>query len=92
MEPAELEVMHELRTWMFDNVYLRPEARAQAERAVKVIQDLVEWYADRPDEIPGAYRLPDSTDLQAAVDYVAGMSDKFAIRVHDERFRPAGLY
>ena len=42
--------------------------------------------------VPDAYRLHDSTDLQAAVDYVAGMSDKYAMRLHDERFRPAGLY
>ncbi len=92
MEAGKLQTMHDLRTWMFDNVYLRPEARAQAERGVRVIQDLVEWFADRPDEVPAAYRLPESTSLQAAVDYVAGMSDKFAIRLHDERFRPAGLY
>ncbi len=92
MEPDALATMHELRTWMFENVYLRPEARAQGERGVRVIQDLVQWFADRPDDVPDAYRLPDSTALQAAVDYVAGMSDKFAMRLHDERFRPAGLY
>jgi len=92
MEAQALATMHELRTWMFDNVYLRPEARAQAERGVRVIQDLVQWFADRPDAVPAAYRLADSTGLQAAVDYVAGMSDKFAMRLHDERFRPAGLY
>jgi dGTPase len=92
MEPTDLEAMNGLRTWMFDHVYLRPVARHQAERAVRVIQDLVELFASRPEDIPPAYRLPDSSDLQAAVDYVAGMSDKFAIRIHDEHFRPAGLY
>jgi dGTPase len=68
MDPGVLEQMTELRTWMFDNVYLRPEARSQAERAVRVIQDLVRWFSDHPDEIAAAYRLPGSTDLQAAVD------------------------
>jgi len=92
MDPEKLQTMHDLRTWMFDHVYLRPDARAQSERGVRVIQDLVEWFAERPEQIPDAYRLPESSPLQAAVDYVAGMSDKFAIRLHDERFRPAGLY
>lgn len=92
MEPTALQEMQNLRTWMFDNVYLRPEARAQAQRGVRVIQDLVGWLAERPDAIPDAYRLAESTALQAAVDYVAGMSDKFAMRLHDERFRPAGIY
>ncbi len=92
MEPTALQEMQDLRTWMFENVYLRPEARAQADRGVRVIQDLVGWFADRPEEIPDAYQLSDSTALQAAVDYVAGMSDKYAMRLHDERYRPAGLY
>ncbi len=92
MAAEPLDVMHRLRDWMFEHVYLRPDARAQAQRAVKVIRDLVEWFADHPDEVPDAYRLPDSTPTQAAVDYVAGMTDRFAIRLHDERFRPAGLY
>lgn len=92
MRSDDLEAMHELRGWMFDHVYLRAEARAQAERGVRVIRDLVGWYREHPDEIPAAYRLPDSSELRAAVDYVAGMSDKYAIRAHDQRFRPAGLY
>lgn len=92
MAPATLEVMHRLRDWMFTHVYLRPEAQAHSERAVRVIRDLVEWFREHPEEIPDAYRLPDSTPTRAAVDYVAGMSDRFAIGQHDRRFRPAGLY
>jgi dGTPase len=92
MADGPLQTMHELRAWMFDRVYLRPEARAQADRAVRVIQDLVEWFAAHPDRIPDLHRIPGRTPLEAAVDHVAGMSDKYAIRVHDELFRPAGLY
>jgi dGTPase len=92
MADEQLQVMHALRDWMFDRVYLRAEARNQAVNAIRVIRDLVEWFRDHPDEVPDAYRLPDSDANQAAIDYVAGMSDKFAMRLHDERFRPAGLY
>lgn len=92
MRADDLRAQTELRTWMFDTVYLRPDARRQSERAVRVIRDLVEWFAERPHDIPEAYRLPGSSDLQAAVDYVAGMSDKYAMSLHDQHFRPAGLY
>lgn len=92
MDARLLEPMHALREWMFQRVYQRPEAIAQADRAIRVIRDLVEWFRDHPNEIPDAYRLADSTATQAAVDYVAGMTDRFAIRLHDERFRPAGLW
>ncbi len=92
MREDDLAAMHELRTWMFENVYLRPAARAQGARGVKVIQDLVTWYEAHPDEVPDTYRVAGASDLRAAVDYVAGMTDRYAIRAHDERFRPAGLY
>ncbi|MEX0868495.1 MAG: HD domain-containing protein, partial [Nitriliruptoraceae bacterium] len=92
MDASLLEEMHTLRDWMFAHVYQRDEALAHAERAVRLIRDLVDWFAARPEHIPDAYRLPDSSPTQAAVDYVAGMTDRFAIRLHDERFRPAGLY
>ena len=92
MRPDVLQTMHDLRDFMFSDVYLRPEAVVQAQKAIKVIRDLFEHYRDHPDEIPGAYRLPDSDATQAAMDYVAGMSDKYAMHVHDRLFRPAGLY
>ncbi len=92
MERDVLTTMHGLRDWMFTHVYQRSEALAHADRAVRVIRDLVDWFIAHPDEVPPAYRLDDSSATQAAVDYVAGMTDRFAIRLHDERFRPSGLY
>jgi dGTPase len=92
MDGGAFATMDALRDWMFERVYLREEARAHSARAVRVIRDLVEWFAAHPEAIPDAYRLPSSSDLQAAVDHVAGMSDRHALRLHDERFRPAGLY
>jgi dGTPase len=92
MDGEAFATMDALRDWMFERVYLRDEARAHSARAVRVIRDLVEWFAANPAAIPDAYRLPTSSDLQAAVDHVAGMSDRHALRLHDERFRPAGLY
>ena len=92
MAPDRLALMTELRTWMFDRVYLRDEAREHSARAVRVIRDLVEHAAAHPEEVPVGYRVGDGGPYQAAVDYVAGMSDKFAMRRHDELYRPAGLY
>lgn len=92
MAPDELQVMHDLRKFMFQHVYLRDEAEAQRQKAIKVIVDLVEHFAAHPDEIPGDYVLADDDPVQQAVDHVAGMSDSWAIRVHDELFRPRGLF
>jgi dGTPase len=93
MRPDDLQVMHDLRDFMFSDVYLRPESVAQAARAIKVIRELFEHFRDNPLEVPPAIRdVAGGDPVQAAMDHVAGMSDKYAIAEHDRLFRPAGLY
>jgi dGTPase len=88
MDPALREPMHRLRDFMFDRVYLRPEAEPQKQRAIRIIRDLVEYLINDPDEIPESFRIEGSDVITRAIDYVAGMTDRFAIRTHDRLFRP----
>ncbi len=82
MEPSVLEAMNIVRDFMFERVYLRPEAKAQAATAVGVLRDLTDYYLDRPSQIPASYRHGDATETQAALDYVSGMTDRFALELH----------
>ncbi len=91
MEPSHLEVMGELRDFMFENVYLSPESEAQKQKAILVIQDLVGYYLEHPGEVPDTYTVPGAEPLTRAVDYVAGMTDRFALNTHDRLFRPTLL-
>ena len=88
MEPEILAGMLELRQFMFENVYLRPEARRQAEKVIKVIRDLVDCYLEQPDEMPESYRQREEPLVTQVIDVVAGMTDRYALRVHDQIFRP----
>jgi dGTPase len=88
MEPERLEAMHRLRAFMFERVYLRPEAESQRQRAKQIIHDLVDHYLDRLDQVPSTYRHDEADDLTQVIDYVAGMTDRYAIRTHDTLFRP----
>jgi dGTPase len=88
MEPTKLEAMHELRAFMFENVYLRPEVEGQRRRAMEVVRDLVSYYLEHLDELPATYQHPEADDLTQVIDFVAGMTDRYAIRTHDELFRP----
>lgn len=84
LDPATLEVMHTLREFMFERVYHRPAAEEQRLLAEQVVSFLVEYYRDNRDQIPEAYRdNPDDT-LQASIDYVAGMTDRFALSRYRE--------
>lgn len=88
MDSATLEIMNELRDYMFANVYLRADAEQQKDRAVKVIQDLTDWFVHHPDEVPDSYKVDEADDLTRAIDYVSGMTDRFALATHDILFRP----
>jgi dGTPase len=61
-----------LRTFMFERVYLAPEARAEHERAHEAIRKIFDHLVERGDE-------PD-----AIVGFVAGMTDRFALQYADE--------
>ncbi len=88
MEPTMLEAMHTLRAYMFEHVYLRPSAETQRRRAQQIVRDLVTYYLEHTDEIPESYRHDEADDLTQVMDYVAGMTDRYAISTHDELFRP----
>jgi dGTPase len=91
MDPEHLDVMDELRDFMFERVYLSPESESQKTRAVGVIQDLVSHFAEHPHEVPDSYTSPTADQMQRAVDYVAGMTDRYALHSHDRLFRPTLL-
>lgn len=84
MAPDVAEAMADLRSFMFERVYLRAEGQALRSHSIGVVQDLVRYYEAHPSEIPNSARRTDSPTLQA-VDYVAGMTDRFANRAHAAR-------
>lgn len=83
--------MKRFRDFMFERVYLRPEARAQNERARGVIHQLVDHLLDHPGQIPDTYRIAEADRLTQVLDFVAGMTDRYALGLHDDLFRPRGL-
>jgi dGTPase len=69
--------MLRLRKFMFDAVYLGPDARSEHERVKRTLAALIDHYLANPDEMPPA--APGADELQRVVDYVAGMTDRFCI-------------
>jgi dGTPase len=88
MEGHILDAMHTLRDFMFDRVYLRPEAENQRRRARQIVRGLVEYFLEHPGEIPETYRHDEADDMTRVIDYVAGMTDRYAISTYDALFRP----
>ena len=88
MEPTALEAMHELRAFLFEAVYTAGQVAARKAAAEQVVRQLVEYHLEHPEEVPDTYRDRDAPVLTQVVDYVAGMTDRYALAQHDRLFRP----
>jgi dGTPase len=79
-----------MRDFLFDRVYLRDEARAEQDKAIGLVRTLFAYYLDHPDDVPEEYhRAPGDLPTRVA-DYIAGMTDRFALRVYEQLFLPQG--
>ena len=74
---------NELRDFMFANVYEWEGQQAEAARARQVVHFLFEYYVAHPDAITSDFTLPDDPLVRRVVDYIAGMTDLFALRQAD---------
>lgn len=79
MDERTLAVMNELRDFMFARVYLAAEQREHQDQAIRLLRLLMEHHLSHPEEIPETYRQDDAPLVVQAADYVAGMTDRFAL-------------
>jgi dGTPase len=82
--------LHDLREFMFDRVYLRQEGRAEQAKAVEVVRSLFSHYLEHPEEIPEEYHGAPGDLPTRVADYIAGMTDRFALRTYERLFLPQG--
>jgi dGTPase len=69
--------MLRLRKFMFDRVYLGPDARREHDRVERTMRGLFDHYIEHPDELPSWD--PSASDCERVADYIAGMTDRFCI-------------
>jgi len=83
------DAMMELRAYLFENVYFSERAKAEEPKAHAVVQALFGHYLADTDDLPAEERPAEPGQrVQAVVDYVAGMTDRFAIREYERIFVP----
>ena len=82
------QAMATLRSFMFERVYLRPEAVAQTERARRLLLELYAWYLEHPEAMPTGACLAGDPPEQQAVDAIAGMTDRYALAAWAAAFAP----
>lgn len=80
-----------LRDFMFRRVYITSDAKAEEKKAMYVLRELFRYFMEHPRQMPGEYIRQISVygEDQAACDYIAGMTDNYAIRTFRELFVPS---
>jgi dGTPase len=89
MSETVWQAMMDLRAYLFDEVYLSDRAKAEEPKAYGVVRMLFYHYMDRPDELPAEFAPADDTEMpQRVTDYVAGMTDRYALSMFERLFVP----
>jgi dGTPase len=81
------DAMSRLREFMFARVYLGPVAQRERPRIERMLRALFDHYAEHPP--PAA--VAGSSERERVVDYLAGMTDRYAIRAFSELSVPQGF-
>ncbi len=84
MSPQILESSNILLEFLFDRVYNVQAVQKEAEKARRVVQSLYNYFIKHEDRLPLEYRLYSDETERRVVDYIAGMTDQYALRLAEE--------
>ena len=90
LDPEIADAVKELRSFMFERVYTNPYCKSEESKADTMIKQLYHYFAENPEELPNSYEeicFREGAD-RAACDYIAGMTDRFAVSTFTRLFVP----
>ncbi len=90
MAEEDYEMFLKLHTFLFQSVYLNPKAKSEEQKVSGIIEGLYSHFVKRPELLPQEYRhiLSEEGVERAVVDYIAGMTDTYAVNFYEDIFIP----
>ena len=94
LSPKVDMALADLRSFMFERVYRNPVAKGEETKAKDMLRRLYEYYYNHPEAIPADFQPQLSFDgmERTVCDYIAGMTDHYAVDKYTELFIPAGWH
>ena len=94
LSPKVDQALKDLRSFMFERVYRNPVAKSQETKAKDMLKRMYEYYCKNPNKLPEDFQPQMSFDgLERTVsDYIAGMTDNYAVDKFNEIFVPEGWH
>ena len=92
LSPKVDEALKELRAFMFERVYRNPVAKGEESKAKDMLSRMYEYYIAHPEALPANFQPQLSFDgmERTVCDYIAGMTDNYAVDKYTEIFIPTG--
>lgn len=92
LSPKVDDALKQLRSFMFDRVYRNPVAKGEETKAKDMLKRLYEYYYTHPEALPRDFQPQLSFDgmERTVCDYIAGMTDNYAVDKYTELFIPMG--
>ena len=84
MSPAVAAAARTLNSYLNEKVYNRQTTQEETEKAREVVRFLYRYFTEHEDKLPGEYKRHADTVARGAVDYIAGMTDQYALRLAEE--------
>ena len=84
------KAMNDLRSFLFETVYLNPVAKSEETKAKALLASLFEYFVKHPEKMPKLYvrNLENDSVERCVCDYISGMTDRYAIDLYNELFIP----
>jgi dGTPase len=81
-----------VKRYLFAHVYNHPLITEDRDRSIRCLEELFAHYVQQPNSMPDSYeeRIGETPRHVVVCDYIAGMTDQFLLRQHQEHFGPAG--
>ena len=92
LTPEMEKALKDLRSFMFERVYRNPVAKGEESKAKAMLQRLYTYYIDHPEALPEDFHPQLSFEGlgRTVCDYIAGMTDNYAVDKYTEIFIPSG--
>lgn len=89
MSEELLEVTYAMRDFLYEKVYEGEASKSEFKKARKILLDLHDHFMEHPDEISNEFSREMSSKKERMVcDFIAGMTDRFALATYEQIFLP----
>jgi dGTPase len=92
MSDEVAELTNDLRDFLFENVYYNKIAKSEEDKSMFIIEKIFEYYTKNFDQLPefylNIYHNNNFTREEIIKDYIAGMTDRYAMKVFNDLYIP----